>query len=135
MNETVITYFRGMSMKPMRTTRNNLEVIVMRGDSDALDEIDCVYEFANDEFLNDQPVHAAVSKIIADNRYPEIKLSEFLVPHVRKVAKREGFMAGSKDANFVAVANQLAADFNSSLGADIRREQRRQADADVSNER
>jgi hypothetical protein len=135
MIETVITYFRGISMKPMRTTRNNLEVTVMRGDTDTLDEIDCVYEFANDELLSEQPVHAAISKIIADNRYPEKKLAEYLVPHVRQIAKRQGFMAGSKDVNFEAVANQLAADFNGSLGADIRREQRKQAESDVSNDR
>ena len=111
----------------MKTTRNHLEVNVMRGDTDMLDEIDCVYEFANDELLSHKPVHDGVSKIISENRHPEIKLSEYLVPHVKAIAKREGFMSGTKESNFQAICHQLAADFNSSLGNDIRREQRRQA--------
>lgn len=119
----------------MKTTRHNLEVTVMRGDDDTLAEIDCVYEFANAELLSEQPVHAAMSKIISENRFPESKLSELLVPEVRKIAKREGFMAGTKEVNFIAIANQLAADFYGAMGPDIRREQRKQAESDASFQR
>lgn len=112
-------------MATMKTPRNNLEVNVMRGDNDMLEEIDAVYEICDAEFGNEARISQKVSGIIRENRHPEPAIAEFLVAEVARIAKRDGLAAGTKPENFKAIAGQCAADFNETLGVDIRREQQR----------
>lgn len=117
-------------MATMKTPRNNLEVNVMRGDTDMLEEIDAVYEICGAEFLNEQRIHAKVSGVIREERHPEPAIAEYLAGEVARIAKRDGLMAGSKPENFKSIAGQCAADINETLGNDIRREQRISRNAD-----
>lgn len=112
-------------MATMKTPRNNLEVNVMRGDNDMLEEIDAVYEICDAEFGNDPRIHEKVSGFIRENRHPEPAIAEYLVAEVARLAKRDGLASGTKPENFKAIAGQCAADFNETLGVDIRREQNR----------
>lgn len=112
-------------MAIMKTPRHQLEVNVMRGDDDMLQEIDAVYEICAAEFINEHRIHAKVSGIIREARHPEPAMAEFLEAEVVKIAKRDGLMAGTKQENFKSIAGQCAADINESLGVDIRREQHR----------
>lgn len=112
-------------MAIMKTPRNNLEVNVMRGDNDMLEEIDAVYEICDAEFTSEPRIHEKVSGFIRENRHPEPAIAAYLLAEVSRIAKRDGLAAGTKLENFVAIAGQCAADFNESLGVDIRREQHR----------
>ena len=112
-------------MAIMKTPRNNLEVNVMRGDNDMLEEIDAVYEICDAEFTSEPRIHEKVSGFIRENRHPEPAIAAYLLAEVSRIAKRDGLAAGTKLENFVAIAGQCAADFNETLGVDIRREQHR----------
>ena len=107
-----------------KTPRNGLEANVAPGDQDMLAQIDTVYEICDAEFTSDSAVHnkmLAIYERQAPN--PVEKGITVLKPLVVAVAQREGFMKGVDDATVTAVSRQLSADWNKTLGADVRREQ------------
>ncbi|MDT8924708.1 hypothetical protein RBE51_18015 [Pseudomonas taiwanensis] len=107
----------------MTTPRNNLPALLMPLDTAMLEEIDAVYEIADAELASEVRIYEDAMRIIKANPKPQEQLAEMFLRHVHAIAKRDGLMAGVPEENFVAVAKQIAKDWDNTNGVDYRREQ------------
>lgn len=109
----------------MKTERNKIEAKIRSSDKEMADEIDAVYEICDAEFPSEKHLYEAGVRAIAKNQYSAkviSALTDLFTPEVKRVATRDGLMAGVPDDNFRAIAQQLAKDWDSTYGQDYRNE-------------
>jgi hypothetical protein len=91
-------------------------------DKGMLEEIDAVYEIADAELNSDKYFSDRGMSIIKRNPKPQAELAQLFLREIKKIAERDGLMAGAPEENFVSVANQVAKDWDDTKGFHYRLE-------------
>jgi hypothetical protein len=108
----------------MLTHRNNIPVKLRPADFAMADEVDTVYEIADDELCNSEQLYKQAMQVIQRSFTSEKSiegLRDLFIPQVKALAKRDGFMAGVPTENFESIAARLADDWDLAHGNDYRR--------------